>query len=74
MQSTGLFTVTTAMIASTDLKIIVTIQVQVQSPSPKSIDLTSYMEDRVILNKVLDVQLSSNSYSRLQKPRHIDSS
>ena len=65
MQLTGLFTVTTAMIASTDLKIIVTIQVQVQSPSPKSIDLTSYMEDRVILNKVLDVQLSSNSYSRL---------
>ena len=65
MQLTGLFTVTTAMIASTDLKIIVTIQVQVQSLSPKSIDPTSYMEDSVILDKAPDVELSSNSYSRL---------
>ena len=36
-----------------------------QSPSPKSIDPTSYMEDSVILDKAPDVELSSNSYSRL---------
>ena len=44
---------------------IVTIQVRVQSPIPKSTDPTSYIEDWVILDKVPDVQLCSNFYSRL---------
>ena len=40
-------------------------KVQFQSPSQES-DPTSFLEDRVILDKVPDVQFSSNFHSRLK--------
>ena len=47
---------------------IVTIQVKVQVKSRKD------LEDRVILNKVPDVQFSSNFHSSINRPRLVDSS
>ena len=44
----------------------VTIQVQDKSGTMPSTDPTSYLEDRVILDKVPDVQFSSNFHSRLK--------